>query len=128
VLRLGSVLLAAALLGVPRALDGRPFGVSPRPVFVVVSPPEPRLTHFTAELERAIAGACRRLASRPSDATVIVEIHNVWAARAAEGRPAEAASVTVRDGRRGLHLVLHYAPGQRAEAARALIRTLEGWA
>ena len=42
VLRLGSVVLAAVLLGVPRALDARAFGVQ-RSVYLDVAPLAPEL-------------------------------------------------------------------------------------
>jgi hypothetical protein len=124
VLRLGSVLLAAVLLGVPRALDARAFGAAPRSVYVDVSPLDPRLRDFTAELERAIDAASYRLVDDPRDATLIVEIHRVWIAEAGEGASTEAVSVTIRRGHQARPVVVHYLAGRRDDAARTLIRML----
>jgi hypothetical protein len=121
--RLGSVVLAAVLLGVPRVLEGRTFG-GPRPVYVDVAAEAPELTDLTTELGRAIDGAAYSLTSGPSEATLVVELLGVTTARGADGRLMEAASFTIRDGARSRPLVLHYAPGQRARAARALVREL----
>jgi len=122
--RLGSVLLTAVLLGVPRALNARAFGAVPRWVFVQVSPLDPLLADFTVELERAIEAASCRLAGDARDAPVVVEIHSVWTARAARGPRTEAVSVTVRRRHEAVPLVVQYPPGRRSDAAHALIQAL----
>jgi hypothetical protein len=119
----GSVILAAVLSGVPRALDARVFG-SQRSVYVEVASPAPELTDLTAELKRAIGNAAYSLASQPSEATLVVELLGVATSRGANGRAMEAASFVVRDGERHRPIVLHYPPGQRAGAARALLESL----
>ena len=50
--RLGSVLLAAVLLGVPRALEARSFG-APRSVYVDVALPAPGLAGFAEDSDAA---------------------------------------------------------------------------
>ena len=67
-MRLGSVLLAAVLLGVPRALEARSFG-APRSVYMDVARPAPDLAGFAEELQRALEAAGCRLAARPDGAT-----------------------------------------------------------
>ena len=119
----GSVILAAVLSGVPRALDARVFG-SQRSVYIEVASPAPELTDLTAELKRAIGNAAYSLASRPTEATLVVELLGVSTSRSADGRAMEAASFVIRDGDRHQPVVLHYRPGQRTLAAEALLRKL----
>lgn len=121
--RLGSVVLAAVLLGVPRALDARAFG-SQGSVYIETAPLSPELTDLTAELKRAIGETAYTLASRPSEATLVVELVGVSTTRSTDGSPMEAASFSVRDGARRRPVILHYAPDQRARAARALLEGL----
>lgn len=121
--RLGSVLLAAVLLGVPRALEARSFGAA-RSVYVDVALPAPGLASFAEELQRALEAAGCRLAARPDGATTVVEVHALWA-QAGPGPGAEAISFTVRDGRGRRPLVLHYPADRRADAARALLAALD---
>jgi hypothetical protein len=123
VLRLGSVVLAAVLLGVPRALDARAFGVQ-RSVYVDVAPQAPDVLDLASELKRAIAEGAYALAPRRSEATLVVELLNVSRSTGGDGRPMEAASFSLREGSRTRAVVLHYAPGQRGEAARRLIESL----
>jgi hypothetical protein len=124
VLRLGSVVLASVLLGVPRALDGRTFG-SPRAVCIEVAPGSKELQGFAEDLATAIADAGVSVTSRPGEATLVVEVHGLWRPAGAEGPAAEAVSLSIR-GRGGTRpLVLHYAPSDRRAAARALLRRLE---
>jgi hypothetical protein len=123
VLRLGSVILAAALLGVPRALDTRAFG-SPRWVYIDVAPAAPELTDFLAALEKAIDHSAYALAAAPSAATTVIEVGSVTVARASDGRPMEAATLVVREGASARPLVLHYAPPGRARAVSHLLETL----
>jgi hypothetical protein len=123
VLRLGPVVLAAVLLGVPRALDARAFGAQ-RSVYVELASVSSDLRDFTTELERAIGETAYSLAPRPSEATVVVEVLNVVRSTDADSREMEAAAFAVREGRRVRRLVLHYAPGQRAQAARLLLEKL----
>lgn len=120
---LGSVVLAAVLLGVPRVLEGRAFGAQ-RSVYIEVAPGSPELADLVTELGRAIDGGAYSLASRPSEATLVVELLGVMTSRATDGRPMEAASFVLRDGARRRPIVLHYAPGQKARAARALLENL----
>ena len=122
-LRLGSAVLASVLLGVPRALDARTFGVH-RAVYVEVAPSSPELTAFADELSRGLAEAGVSLAARPGDATLVVEVHALWRSSGGE-QASEAISFTVRDGRGSRPLVLHYAPEARPAAARALLRSLQ---
>ncbi len=124
-LQLGSVVLAAVLLGVPRALEARAFGAQ-RSVYVEVAPQAPQLTDFAEELERAIGGTAYSLAAQPTEATVVVEVLNVARSTASNGGEMEAATFAIRDGRRTRPLVLHYEPGQQARAARLLLDSLPG--
>jgi len=124
VLRLGSAVLASVLLGVPRALDARTFGVQ-RTVYVEVAPSSPELTAFADELSRGLAEAGVPLAARPGDATLVVEVHALWQSDGSGRKASEAVSFTVRDRRGSRPLVLHYAPEARPAAARALLRSLQ---
>jgi hypothetical protein len=123
VLSLGSVVLAAVLLGVPRALDARAFGTQ-RSVYVEVAPLDPALRDFAGELERAIDASVLTLASRPTDATMVVELLGVSRSEAEGGRPMEAARFVLHEGSITRPVILHYAPGQRAAAARRLLERL----
>ena len=118
--RLGPVVLAAVLLGVPRALDARAFGAQ-RSVYVDLAPLAPELQDFASELERAIGGTAYSLAARPSEATVVVEVLNVARSIGSDGGEMEAATFAVREEGHTRPLVLHYAPEQRARAARLLL-------
>jgi hypothetical protein len=123
VLHIGSVVLAAVLLGVPRALEARAFGTQGS-VYVEVAPLGPELTELTAELKRAIGGSAFPLAARRSEATTVIELLRVGTARGADGRLMEAASFVIRDDAGARPLVLHYGPGQRPGAARALLERI----
>jgi hypothetical protein len=123
VLRLGSMILATVLLGVPRALDGRTFGAQ-RSVYLDVAPEAPELTDFLAELERAIGHAAFSLAARPGEATTVVEIREMATAETSGGRQMEAVSLVVRDGPRARPLILHYSRPHRSRAAARLVETL----
>lgn len=123
-LHLGSVLLTAVLLGVPRALDARAFGSAPS-VYVEAADPSPELAGFAEELTRALEAAGARLASRPSGATVVVEVHALWTGGDPASRPRQAISFTVREGTGRRPLVIDYPPGRPAHAARALVRRLQ---
>jgi len=129
VLRLGSVILTAVLLGVPRALGAGAFG-SARSVYVEVADLSPELAGFAQELSRALeeAGCC--VAARPTAATVVVEVHGVWTCGRSStdpsGGPSQAVSFTVSDASGRRPLVLHYPQGRRVQAARALLRALDG--
>ena len=124
-LRLGSVILAAALLGVPRALGACTFGAQ-RSVYVDVAPLAPELTDFVTELERAIGDAAYPLAAGPSEATIVIEVQNVATAETSDGRPMEAVTLVVREGTSTRPLILHYDPPRRARAASRLIEGLSG--
>jgi uncharacterized protein YdbL (DUF1318 family) len=121
--RLGSVVLAAVLLGVPRALDAGTFGAQPS-VYLAVATMDPRLRDFVGELERAIRASALTLAAQPSEATMIVELLGVSRFEAEGGRPMEAARFVVHDGPATRPVILHYAPGQGARAARRLLERL----
>jgi len=125
VLRLGSVVLTAVLLGVPRALDARAFGAA-RSVYVEVADPSPGLAGFAEELSRALERSGCRVATSPTGATTVVEVHALWRCAASGPDPSEAISFTVRDARGRRPLVLHYQAGREAEAARALLAALDG--
>ncbi len=124
VLRLGSAILASVLLGVPRALDARTFG-SPRSVYIQVAPDSPELSAFAEELTRALAEAGASLATAPSGATLVVDVHGLWRSEGASGSVTEAIRFTARDRCDTRRLLLHYAPESRSAAARALLRSLE---
>jgi DNA integrity scanning protein DisA with diadenylate cyclase activity len=123
VLRLGSLILATVLLGVPRALDARAFGAQ-RSVYLEVAPQAPELTDFMAELERAISAAALSLATRPTGATMVIEVQSLATARTSDGGRMEAVSLVVRDGASALPLILHYSPPHRARAATRLVEKL----
>lgn len=121
--RIGSLLLAGVLLGVPRALEARTFGLQ-RSVYINVSPLAPELQAFARELEAALLESCYVLADDPSRATVVIEVHCATATGRAGRRPAEAVLISVRDGAATKPLVLHYSANQRTAAARALLERL----
>lgn len=121
-LRLGSVVLTAALLGVPRALEARAFG-APHAIYVQVAP-DPGLEPFAEALERALVGAAWSLAGRVSEATTVVEIGAPARVASPGGRPLELVRVAVRDARGSRSLLLRYAAGDGALAARALVARL----
>jgi hypothetical protein len=125
VLRLGPVVLAAVLLGVPRAIDTRAFGAQ-RSVYVDLAPLAPELLDFATELERVIGETTYSLAARRSEATLVVEVLNVARSTDPDGAEMEAATFAVRDGQRVRPVVLHYPPGRRAAAARLLLERLPG--
>jgi hypothetical protein len=124
VLRLGSAILASVLLGVPRALDARPFG-SPRSVYIQVAPDSPELSAFADELTRALADTGVSLATAPAGATLVVDVHGLWRSESASGSVTEAIRFTARDRTGTRRLVLHYAPESRSVAARVLLRSLD---
>ena len=122
-LHLGSVILAAALLGVPRALQGRGLG-DPRAVWVDVAPLAPELADFAEELKRAIEGSAVGLATHPSRATTVIEIRSAATVETASGRTLEAVTVVVREGPSVRPVILDYEPGRRARAASRLVERL----
>jgi hypothetical protein len=123
-LHLGSAILTAILLGVPRALDGRVFG-SPPSVYVEVADPSPELAGFAEELSRALEEAGCHVTARPTGTTVVVEVHSLWPCAGPGSDPSEAIGFTVGDARGRRPLVLHYPLSCRAQAARALLRALD---
>jgi len=125
VLRLGSAVLTAVLLGVPRALDTRAFGAD-RSVYFQVADPSPGLAGFADALSRALERAGGRAVKSPAGATTVVEVHGLWRLGARGPGPSRAISLTVQDARGRRPLVLHYAAGREAEAARALLDVLDG--
>ena len=123
--RLGSLLLAGVLLGVPRALEARSFGFQ-RSVYIDVSPLAPELQAFARELETALLGSCYALADDPSRATVVVEVRSATTTHRPGHSRAEAVLITVQDGGSTRPLVLHYPAERRAAAARSLLGRLGG--
>jgi hypothetical protein len=121
--RLGSLLLAGVLLGVPRALEARTFGLQ-RIVCIEVSPLAPELQAFARELEAALIENAYVLAGDPSRATVVVEVHAAATMRQVGWSRAEAVLISVREGSSTKPLVLHYPVGQRTAAARSLLDRL----
>lgn len=122
-LRLGSIVLASVLLGVPRALDARAFGAQGS-VYVEVSPLAPELQAFARELERALLQASFTLAGRRSEAATVVDVLSVARSADEAGRAMQAIGLAARDGRRQRRLVLHYTPGHAAAAVRELLACL----
>ena len=123
-LHLGSAILTAVLLGVPRALDGRVFGSTPS-VYVEVADASPEIAAFGEEVSRAPEESGCRVAARPTGATIVVEVHSLWTCAGPGSDPSEAISFTVRHARGRRPLVLHYPHGCRAQAARTLLRALD---
>jgi hypothetical protein len=123
VLRLGSIVLASVLLGVPRALESRPFGAQ-ESVYVEVSALAPELQEFARELEQALARASFALAARRSEATTVVDVLGTahWVQR--DGRPLRAVALVTGHGRRLRPLVVDYTPGGVAPAVRELLACL----
>jgi len=124
-LRLGSMLLTAVLMGVPRALDGRAFGTASATIIhVKVAPHDPDLAALADELERALAAASYELTPVASRATLVVEVHRL----AREARPPDgerrALLVTLGEGRARRPIVVEDDPDQRRHAARALLDAL----
>ncbi len=122
--RLGSLVLASVLLGVPRALEARTFGAPQRAVYVEVARPTRELGAFAEAVSEALAGSAWSLVSFRSEATVLIDVESVVKATDARGRPLEVFTVCVREGRRVRRLVLQGAARDRAGAARALIGRL----
>jgi hypothetical protein len=123
-MRLGSLVLASVLLGVPRALDTRAFGAQ-RSVYVEASPQAPELSAFAAALERALGAGSWQVVSRRADATVVIDVLSVADADDTRGQRMEAISLAVRD-RRGLRrLVLHGPASDRYGSALGLLERLE---
>lgn len=120
---LGSLVLAALLHGVPRALDSRAFGVQCS-VYIDVKPADPELRDFVKELERAIDERALTLATRRSDAGLVVELLGVSRSEDGEGRAMEAARFALVSDDEARPVILHYKPGERARAARRLLEKL----
>jgi hypothetical protein len=121
--RLGSLVLASVLLGVPRALQGRAFGAR-RPVYVEVSPRSPGLLAFGEALERALVSVGWALAPCRTAAVTVVEVLHVASVRDALGRAVEAVTLAVTEGRRVRRILLHAGPDCRDAAARELLARL----
>jgi hypothetical protein len=119
--RLGSILLSGVLLGVPRALESRAFGMR-RPVYFEVAP-DTGLDDFSSELERALHESNWPLARSRASATTVVEVVGLRRGRA-DGRPVDTVTVVVREGRRVRRLMLVASPGRHADAARELLARL----
>jgi hypothetical protein len=124
--RLGSLVLAGILLGVPRALDSRAFGAQ-RTLYVETSQQAPELTAFAAALERALGASPWQPAARRGDATVVVDVLNVASAEDTHHRRMEAISLVVRDRRGPRRLVLHGSPQDREASALLLLEQLDAF-
>lgn len=124
--RLGSLVLAGILLGVPRALDTRAFG-APQKLYVETSQQSPELTAFAAALERAICVSPWQPAAQRADATVVIDVLSVASAEDALHRRMEAISLVVRDRRGPRRLVLHSSPENREAAALLLLGRLDAF-
>ena len=121
--RLGSLLLAGVLLGVPRALEARTFGLQ-RSVYIDVSPLAPELQAFARELEAVLLDGAYALADDPSRATVVIEVHSATTTRTTARSRDEAVLISVRDRSSTRPLILHYPAEQRTAAARSLLDRL----
>jgi len=121
--RLGSLLLTGVLLGVPRALEARTFGLQ-RSVYIDVSPLAPEPQAFARELEVALLDGAYALADDPARATVVIEVHSATTTHRVGRSRAEAVLISVRDGGSTRPLVLHYPADQRMAAARSLLDRL----
>ncbi len=122
--RLGSLLLASVLLGVPRALQARTFGAPQRAVWVEVSRPSPELGAFADAVSDVLAGSAWRLATARSQATTVIEVVGVVSTADRHGRAVEAFTLSVREGRHERRVVLHGRPDDRPGSARALVARL----
>ena len=122
--RLGSLVLASVLLGVPRALQGRTFGAPRRAVWVEVSRPSPVLGAFAFALSEVLTDSAWSLAGGRWQATTVVEVLGVASTTDRRGRRVEAYTLSVREGGRERQVVLHGHPGDRMGTARALIARL----
>lgn len=121
--RLGSLVLASVLLGVPRALDGRAFGAA-RTVRVEVSPDAPDLVAFRDALERALCDAAWTLVPWRAAATTVIEVHGVRSTRDVHGRRQNAVALTVSGGGRTRRMMVSGASARREELARLLLAGL----
>ncbi|HVO09427.1 MAG TPA: hypothetical protein VMX54_01625 [Vicinamibacteria bacterium] len=122
--RLGCLVLASALLGVPRALQARTFGAPPRAVWVEVCRPSPVMGAFADAVGDVLAASAWSPASGRSQATTVVDVVGVVSSTDRRGRPVEAYALSVREGRRERRVVLHGRPEDRAGTARALVAAL----
>jgi hypothetical protein len=125
--RLGSLLLAGVLLGVPRALETRAFGAR-RSVYLEVSPQAPELTAFASALERVLGAGSWRFVSERADATLVIDVLNVAGGRDARGQRMEAICLRVRDQRGPRRVVLHGRPEDRDGMAQHLLEGLDRFA
>ncbi len=121
--RLGSLLLASVLLGVPRALEARTFGAH-RSFYVEVSREAPGLGPVADALSEALAQSACALARRRSQATTVIDVVSVLTTTDRQGRPVEAVTLAVREGHRVRRVVLHGHPDDRAASARELVARL----
>ena len=121
--RLGSLVLASVLLGVPRALDTRAFGAR-RPFYVEVAPRSPALLAFGEALDRALGASAWSLARSRSAATTVIEVLHAVSTTDAWGRAVEAITLAVIEGRAVRRLVLDAVAGRRDAAARELVSLL----
>jgi hypothetical protein len=124
VLRLAFLILAAVLLGLPRALRGGASVARAHSVYVEVAPGDPSLAAFGAALEAELEREHFAPAESPTPDTLIVEIHGVATLRARDGKSRQAITITLREQDRSQRLVLDYGRGNVRAAARTLIASL----
>ncbi len=123
-MRLGSLVLASVLLGVPRALEARAFG-GRRPVYVEVAPRSPGLLAFAAALEQALGAAGQAFVPHRSATVMVVDVLHLACVRDALGRAVEAITLVVTEGRRVRRMLLHADAERRDDAARELLARLQ---
>jgi hypothetical protein len=121
--RLGSLVLASVLLGVPRALEARTFGAQ-RSFYVDVSREASGLAPFAEALSHALAASAWSLAPRRAQATTVIDVVSVLTTTDARGRPVEAFTLSISERGRVRRLILHGRPDDRAKAARELVGRL----
>ncbi len=124
-IRLGSLILTAVLLGLPRLFPGSAASLRRRSPHVEPAPCDPALLDFIAELRPLIDSHCRALADPDPGNPVVVEIHRLVPRTGKDGtRVAEAISVSVQADGRFQPMIFECRPGRRSPAARALVAML----
>jgi hypothetical protein len=121
----GALLLAAALMGLPRALRALgPSRAGSRSKYVEVAPADGALAEFCRHLAEAIDAGDRKPVDEPPGRTQVVEIRALMRARSADGVERQAVVVSATDGREERPLIVDYPRGRSAAAARALLEAL----
>jgi hypothetical protein len=123
--RLGALMLASVLLGLPRLFRAESAVPRRRSRYVEPAPSDAALLDFIAQLAPVIDEHCRSLAVTGDGGTTVVEIHGRASQATQARRPgAEAIRVSVEATGRVQRLVLHGPPDRRSDMARALVRWL----